>query len=312
MSQIERIAITDRASWLDLRKKDVTASVAGALLGVHPYASAYGLWALKSGRLDEDVEETPPMRRGRLLEPIAVQLLREERPDWTIIGDHPVGFYYRDPVARIGATPDVLVKDERGRPGVVQIKTVEPGVFRREWRDEDGLATPPLWIVVQAIIEAHLTGAEWATVAAMVVSFGVELHVVPVPIHAGIIDRIKEEVGTFWTRVESGTAPDPDYGRDGKLIAKLYPQDDGTEIDLSTDNRMPILLSDREEIKARMKADKASCEQVEAEIKSKLGSATYGRLNDGRVVSWKLQNRSGYSVAPTSFRMLRVINGRAA
>ena len=65
----------------------------------------YGLWALKRGLLTDQGNETPAMRRGRLLEPIALQLLQEEKPDW-VIAPHP--FYYRDGALRLGASPDAL------------------------------------------------------------------------------------------------------------------------------------------------------------------------------------------------------------
>src|SRR5262245_7287249 len=82
---IERIEYGDREAWLKLRGKDVTASVAGALLGVHEFTTPYGLWALKSGKIAEDPEETGPMRRGRLLEPVAIELIQEEHPDWALV-----------------------------------------------------------------------------------------------------------------------------------------------------------------------------------------------------------------------------------
>src|SRR5262249_6073732 len=64
--KIERIRISSREQWLKLRQSDVTASVAAALLGIHPYQTVFALWALKTGKISDDVEETPPMRRGKL------------------------------------------------------------------------------------------------------------------------------------------------------------------------------------------------------------------------------------------------------
>jgi hypothetical protein len=77
---VEKIAIINEAQWLALRKEDVTASVAGALLGVHEYTTAYGLWAQKTGALldglvaatvsgDGDTYTVSDLERGRLLEP---------------------------------------------------------------------------------------------------------------------------------------------------------------------------------------------------------------------------------------------------
>jgi hypothetical protein len=196
---------------------DVTASIAGALLGVHPYATPNATYFLKAGIIATDPEETPPMRRGRLLEPVAVRLLREEKPDWKI--EVPRA-YYRDPELRLGATPDVFATNEAGF-GVIQIKSVEPSRFRRTWFAGDAIE-PPTYSIVQANIEAFMTGASWAAVAALVVGFGIDLHIVPIPIHAGIIDRIKAEVAVFWRRVERREPYPFDYAHDGDLIARLF------------------------------------------------------------------------------------------
>jgi hypothetical protein len=306
---IERHKIENHLQWMGLRQKDVTASAAGSLLGVHPYITAYGLYLSKAGLISDDMEETPVLRRGRLLEPVAVQMLREDKPDWTI-HNHPVGYYYRDPDARIGATPDVLATNEHGKLGIVQIKSVEPSIFRRDWKNEDGATEPPLWIVCQAIIEAHLTGAEWAAVAPMVVGFGVELPIIPIPIHAGILERIKSEVAAFWKRIEDDDPFPPDYGRDGALIAKLYPKDNGTEIDLSSDNELPEIVDKLVAARASKSAAEADEESAKTGIKAKLGEASLAHLADGRRISFKTQRRTGYVVEDGTTRPIRILKGR--
>ena len=42
---------------------------------------------------------------------------------------------------RIGCTPDLIVEDERGT-GIVQLKSVEPGLFKKQYAD----GVPPVWI----------------------------------------------------------------------------------------------------------------------------------------------------------------------
>jgi hypothetical protein len=306
---IERIAIENRDQWLALRQSDVTASIAGALLGVHPYSTAYGLYLLKKGLIQEDPEETGPMRRGRLLEPVAVQMLREDRPNW-IIEEYPIGYYYRDPAARIGATPDVFAINEHGKPGIVQLKSVEPSVFRREWKTESGMVEPPLWIVVQAILETYLTGREWAAVAPLVVGFGLELPIIDIPIHAGIFARIKSEVDQFWQRVDEGRPYDPDYARDGSLIAQLYPHDSGVEIDLSFDNEAPMYVDQLEAARAAKKIAEGEEKIAKTFLTARIGEASIALLSDGRRISNKSQTRAGYFVNESSFRVLRVLKGR--
>jgi len=297
-----RIPIESREQWLALRQQDVTASTCGCLLGVHPYCTPYGLYLLKSGIVGEDPEETGPMRRGRLLEPVAIELLREQNPLWEIA---PPRAYYRDPDLRLGATPDALAVDDAGKLGVVQIKTVEPSVFRRKWMD-GGEVDPPLWIVCQAIEEAHLTGAEWAAVAALVVGFGVDLHVVPIPIHDGIVERIKAEVVAFWSRIERREPYPPDYARDGALIARQFEEARvGEIIDLTNDNSLPPLAAEDEKLAAELKASKDRRAAVRSEILAKIGNAEIALFQGGRIFA-PTTRRKSYTVKETSFRDLRI------
>ncbi|MEE7478462.1 YqaJ viral recombinase family protein [Methylobacterium hispanicum] len=310
--QVERIPFTTREAWLAARAQDVTASVAGAILGAHEYTTAFELWALKSGLLAEDPTETPAMRRGRLLEDDALQMLAEDRPTWRVEAGGNV--YLRAPAFRIGATPDAYAIDP-GRPGrgVVQVKTTSDLVFRRKWRDEAGEIVLPLWIAVQAIVEARLTGASWACVALLVVGHGLDLHVIEIPLHAGIWTRLTEEAPAFWARVASGEPPAADYARDGDTISDLWPPDAAAApLDLSGDNHLPALLDERETISARAKADKERLDAIKAEITAKLAGATAAQLADGRVITRTLQSRAEHTVKASTFPVIRIKAARKA
>jgi len=261
----------DRPAWLAARQRDVTASAAGALFGVHDYQTAMGLWSLKSGRTSEDPEETPPMRRGRMLEPVALQMLREERPGWQIAGG--CNHYWRDTVRQIGCTPDCYVITETGRHAVVQFKTVEPSVFVRKWQGGDryGVIEPPLWIVIQAITEAKLTGAEQAFVAALVIGHGIELHIIEVPMHVGVLEKLYSKVAEFWQFVRSAEPPPAHYGKDADLIAKLYPIPNSLVIDLRDSNRIVELIEiDKREAEIAKTAT-ARREDAKTELKHMIG-----------------------------------------
>jgi hypothetical protein len=64
---IERHPITDKASWLELRKRDVTGSHLAALVGAHEYKTALELWHHHIGSVPLSNDETPAMERGALL-----------------------------------------------------------------------------------------------------------------------------------------------------------------------------------------------------------------------------------------------------
>jgi predicted phage-related endonuclease len=49
--------MTERERWLAERRKGIGSSDAAAILGVHPYKSAYAVWAEKTGLIVEDSEQ---------------------------------------------------------------------------------------------------------------------------------------------------------------------------------------------------------------------------------------------------------------
>lgn len=299
---IEHHPITSRSDWLALRQRDVTASTAAGLLGVHPYVTRYSLWALKTGLIGEDAEESEPMRRGRLLEPVAIELLAEKRPEWKL---RRPNLYLRDAAVRLGATPDVMATDAEGRPGIVQIKTTAPQVFRAKWCNEDGECVPPAWIGVQALIEAHLAEAQWCAVAVMTVDYGLHLDVVDVPLHLGLIERIRAEVGGFWQQVESKTPPEPDYAHDADLIMRLAGPDSGEVLDLTGDNRLPLLAEEDGTLAAMIRESSARRKAIKAEVIAKIGQAAAVIMDGETVVTARTVNRKGHTVPPSSYRDVR-------
>ncbi len=301
---VERIPITDRAQWLALRSQDCTASTIAALFGCHPYETALGLYIAKSG-FEVSEPDNAVLRRGRLLEGAVALAVEEQRPDWRI---EKATEYFRDPAARIGATPDFFVHGDPRGLGIIQAKTVAPSVFKRQWTDTG----PPFWIALQAATEMMLTGATWGAVAALVVDpFRLDCHIYEVPRHEGVEKRIRAAVAKFWSDVEAGREPEPDYGADAELIAAMYPAETPAKtIDLTGDNYAATLLAERAEIKARMKVDETRCREVEAEIKHKLADAEIATIGGDWRVSFRVQHRKAYSVAASSSRVLRITDSR--
>jgi predicted phage-related endonuclease len=297
---VEKHQPRDRDAWRDLRRRDVTASeIAGLLPGIHPYATPYGLWAVKTGRLvsDDDIE-TPAMARGRALEPLAAQFAAEQLPGARVELNN-LG-YWRDPQSRIGATPDLLVENERGF-GVVQLKSVEPSIYARNWHDGE----PPVWIALQALTEARLTGAAWTAVGVLRVGHGVNFDLVPIPVHDGMWARLKAETATFWRMVELGTPPPPDFGRDAATIAALNATVDNASIDLSDDGELIAAVIERERLKKATRDFDARAAELEGLIRHKAGSNAIVLAGDYRL-TLREERRAGYTVPPGVRRPLRI------
>lgn len=308
---IEVITPKDRQAWLRVRGRDITASTVGCLFGEHEFLTAFDLWARKTGRVVQQDDETPAMRRGRLLEPVAVQILCEERPDWQIAHNAAENVYFRDPAHRLGATPDVIVDAPGKGRGVVQIKSVEAGTFRRKWLPEGMDAPPevPFWIALQATLEAWLTGAEWAAVAPLVIGHGLEMPLIEIPLDHmdGVIAAMQERAADFWQMVEEGREPTPDYERDGALIESIYAVGDAREeADLTDAPGITGLIERAALAKANIQTWTREAERAEAQIKAAMGFAEVAHVPGGRRITWKTYRRPNPGGVPITYRVLRL------
>ena len=295
---IERREITDRQEWLAWRRHDITASDIGALFGLSPYKSKLQLWAEKTGQAVEP-HETPAMRRGRWLEPAVLEALAERMPNATI--DRGT-FYLRDPIRRLGGTPDAMA-DWR----VVECKVISRPVFDG-WNGE-----LPLAYRLQALVNAMLLDAQGAIVAVMAIdTYDATLELFHVERHADAEAKIIAAVDQFWMDVEAGKMPPADYALDGELIAKLYKPKDAIEpIDLTGDNRLTELLIEREALNATMKAAEERNGAIKTEITEKLGGAPAAICADWRITH-KLQHRKETILPATDFTVLRITRKREA
>jgi predicted phage-related endonuclease len=295
---IERWTITGRDEWLERRKANINGSEIGALFGQSPYMTRLGLYAEKAGLADMQGPDSDVLRRGRWLEPAIPVAVLEQKPDWKI---EKSDAYFSSPDLRIGCTPDFIVHCPTRGAGVLQGKTVAKPVFDADWQDG-----PPLWIILQTLQEMMLTEVQWGAIGVLIVSsYTVDCRVWEFERHAETEARIIFEAAKFWTDVEAGVEPAPDYSLDADVIRAIYPRDNGTTIDLSRDNRMPELLDEFERLNAEEKGAAKQLKAVKAEIAAKLGDAAAATLP-----GWEVRNttveRAGYTVQPTSYRQLRV------
>jgi predicted phage-related endonuclease len=316
---VERIPIQSRDQWLALRAHDITASDVPAVCGEGVYGSAAKVWAEKRGLLTPQ-EMNEAMKRGLWGEAAVFEALTWERPEWEL---RRAKVYLRDASARLGATPDgAAIDPARAGVGVIQAKVVSKNVFVDHWLenpDDDphdmyAPARPPLGYQLQTLTESMLADADWAMVAALIVDqWRWTLRLFPVDRHTGAEEMIRGRVAAFWADyLDPGIQPPIDPERDDELVKRLYPRDDGTTIDLSADNLAPVLVRDLAVAKKTIKDATERERAIKTELQAKLGQHTYGRLGDGQTISWKLQQRSGYSVEPSEFRVMRILKGRVA
>ena len=306
---IEIRPIDNRDEWLDWRQDDLGASVGACLFGadVHPYTTAYQQWAIKSGLKKPSPIDAKLARRGRYVEKIGPELIREERPNWII---KPSTLYYRDPELRIGATPDLEAWREEDGPGLIDVKSVGYQTFRK-WRDRDtGDIELPVWMAIQVNIQVAMTeGAAWGAVAAITIGDGgLDIEILDVPILPGLYKNFRELAQDFWRRVEEKDPYPIEWGRDAGTILDMYRDDDASIVDLRDDDALDDILAQREGYK-QIEREGAEAEKsrrlLDAMIINKLGNAAVARTRYGLVKAPTVRVKEAIRKA-YSFRKLTV------
>lgn len=251
------------------------------------------------------------MRRGRLFEPVVLEILREDHPNWSI---QPSRAYHWDDQTRIGCTPDAIAtrEDDVYGFGTIQIKTVGQFAFKRRWHDETGAVAVPTWVAVQASIEAYLMGASWAGVAALKLGDGgIEIAYIEIPLKPHLIQKIEDLTADFWGRVLANEPYDPDFGRDRKVVFDLYAEGKGPIIDLTDDAEFREIIATREQLKQVEKAGENAATQrkvLDARIIHKLGNASAAR-SAGTLVTVTVVRKKPYTVKSQQYPLVTVKKG---
>lgn len=289
------IPVTDRESWLQLRKQDVTASDVAAVFGLHPYRTPLQLWADKTS-IGHDTPDNAAMRRGRWLEDAVIAAFKDHHPECTDVVKP--GIYVRAPVYRLGCTPDAIC--DGGRT-VIQCKTVAAGVFK-SW--DDG---PPAHYQLQALTEALLLKADHAILAVLVTSaYGAEYREYDIPRHPAAEAKILAGVPEFWKQISDGQTPKADYGPDTELLARIHaPNDALPPLDLSTDNYAGAILEERERLMREKGEIEERLDAIKGELLEKLAGHTLATLPGWKITN-RVQTRKETVLKATSFPVLRV------
>jgi predicted phage-related endonuclease len=308
---IERIPLTTRDAWLADRLRFINASEIAIVCGEAGYASLAELYAEKKA-LRPPLVDSAIMRRGRWFESAVFEALADERPEWEIRRAH---IHVRDTDRRLACTPDgFAIAPDRVGTGVVQAKVVARAIFRQRWLDDpddkiSGDATPPAAYRLQTLMEMMLNESKWGVLAVLIHGeFDYALRLFDVERDPVLEDLIESRAAAFWRdHLDPNIMPPFQPQRDEKLIRALYPNDNGSEIDLTGDNRALVAVEELIEATAARKRNATTEEKLKTELRGKLGSHTFGRLADGRRLSLTTHHREAYPVKASTYRTLRIL-----
>ncbi len=301
---------SNEAEWLDFRTKDITSTEAAALFGAGSYIKTpYELYHRKTGAVADDFTGSDRTRWGNRLEaPIAYGIAE----DLGLIVE-PFKTYIRIEEARMGASFDFRIVglaegysgDETYRDlfrehghGIMEVKNVDGLQFRRAWLDDGETIEAPLHIEFQVQHQLEVADLNWSIIAPLVGGN------TPRPIFR-LRDRatgeaLRAKAAELWAQIAAGTPPAPDYSKDGKTIAKVYVENDGSAVDLSDNPRVSALCraykkAAAEESDAKKKKDAAKAELLTILKAAKSVTAVGFKISAGtNKASFRAYVREGY------------------
>lgn len=132
---VEVIILKNRAEWLEQRKGRIGGSEAACIVGMNPYQTNVELWEYKTGRrIAEDISDKPFVKYGTNAEEYLRELFKLDYPQYNAhYVDNNMWLNEKYPFAH--ASLDGWLEDEKGRRGVLEIKTTNilQSMQREKW-----------------------------------------------------------------------------------------------------------------------------------------------------------------------------------
>ncbi|MFY5899624.1 YqaJ viral recombinase family nuclease [Acinetobacter pittii] len=222
-----------REQWLQIRKQGIGSSDAATACGLNPHMSMLELWMIKTGRMQQGIEDESagyaPLYWGKRLEPLVAEYYsmhtNQKVRRVNAVLQHP-----DDDKAFMLANLDYTVvgSDE---VQILECKTVgEYGA--KLWRD--GV---PLYVLCQVQHQLAVTGKQAAHVCVLIC--GHETRIYKVTRSESVIEHIIRAERHFWKCVEMDIPPAVDASESaGKALQVLYPEQTPLLTEDFTDNEI--------------------------------------------------------------------------
>lgn len=275
----------NREEWLQERMRGLGGSDAAAALGLSKWKTPYQLYLEKRGEAPP-IEETEPMRWGKLLEPVVIQ--RYADLTGREVQTFPNELHWNKEVPFMFVTPDGIAKAEGYKRGV-EAKTART---KEAW-GEPGTDQIPQEYLIQV---HHFMIVERLPVVDVPVLFGgQEFEMYEVPADKEIADMICDGEAEFWHCVESGTPPEPVNLGD---VQRRY----GARSIPNSVQAPPEIANAAQALKAMrelIKHDEEEAERLEVQIKAFLAENDTLLAGGNTLATWKLdkQGRSTLDAA---------------
>lgn len=287
------IPADDRATFLANRLTGLGGSDAAVALGISPFSTPLQLYLEKRGEIPP-VEETEPMRWGKLLEPV----IRQRYSDITGRTVRVPPFLRHPQHEFITAHPDGVTDDNR----LFEAKTARSA----EGWGEPGTDQIPRFYLIQVQHYMLVTATPVADVSVLV--GGSDFRTYEVPADPELQEMIVDGEVEFWKRVKDGVPPEPDFNSETamSLIRKMYPGTNGQTITATTlHSAWRTTMEQSSEFAARYAA---MAENAKAHLLYEMKDNAVLLFPDGKALRRKEVKKKGYAVPESNYIDGRLVN----
>ena len=268
--------------WLEVRKQGIGSSDAATACGLNPYMSMLELWMIKTGRMQQNIEDESagyaPLYWGKKLEPLVAEYYsmhtNHKVRRVNAVLQHPD----EDKHFMLANLDYAVVGSEEVQ--ILECKTV--GEYGSKlWRD--GV---PLYVLCQVQHQLAVTGKQAAHICALICRH--ETRIFKVTRNETVIKYLINAERYFWECVEKDIPPDVDASESAaKALQLLYPAHVPlSTTDLSEDTKanqdFEQLLKQRHLIEQHQ----ASFDQLKHQIQAKMQDAERATFKTGSI-TWK-------------------------
>lgn len=296
---IQHVQPASEAHWLSMRRDNINSSEIAALWGWNPFLSAFSLWGIKAGVLDEPIVEGERIDIGRYLEP-GIAALAANKFGFSSV---PMKHYSFSPSLRIGASYDFKITEWKGNPVpcIQECKSVAWdawGGMNRKWNaDDPDDILAPRYVEIQCQVQMLMSGIEDCVITPFVA--GEEVHLLRRKANKQVHEKILAKVAAFWASIDAwrkdgcpptweAYAPAPNWSSDAEAVLNAFKRPNPfVSIDPARMAALEPLVEQFVKVRdARLSSDKEE-KSLKAQVVAACGGiVTDGILPNGFKVSW--------------------------
>lgn len=208
---VEMKVLRSREEWLAHRMNYIGGSEISAVIGQNPYMDNQTLWEIKTGRRQpEDISSKPYVQYGTQAEMHLRGLFRLDFPKYKV-GYIENNSFLNDAYPWAAASCDGWITDERGRRGVLEIKTTDvlSSMHKERWAGKVPMNYYCQCLMYMAVIEAEFAciKAQMRTMFEGVPHLQTRHYFIERADVQEDIDFLMEEGEKFWGYVQRDECP---------------------------------------------------------------------------------------------------------